>query len=65
MLQKLRRSSVGVTFVLTENKVQEEGYLASLEFVVAEPGPIRIQVGFLDVTSFPRNVHEDTLCLIL
>ena len=33
------------TYVLTASKVQEEGYLGVLEFIVLQPGPIRIQVG--------------------
>ena len=33
------------TYVLTASKFQEEGYLGVLEFIVLQPGPIRIQVG--------------------
>jgi len=35
------------TYVLTGYEVQEEGYLAVLEFIVTQPGPIRIQVGII------------------
>ena len=44
MLQKFQKNT-NVTYVLTRNTVQEEGYLVGIEFIVAEPGPIRIQVG--------------------
>ena len=33
------------TFVLTRHTIQEEGYLAGIELIVAKPGPIRILVG--------------------
>ena len=33
------------TFVLTRHTIQEEGYLAGIEVIVAKPGPIRILVG--------------------
>ena len=44
MLQKFKKNT-NVTYVLTEYTIQEEGYLTGIEFVVAQPGPIRIQVG--------------------
>lgn len=40
-----------LTYVLTRYKVQEEGYLAVLEFIVVQPGPIRIQVGTIMSTK--------------
>lgn len=46
MPEKLLGSSE-LTYVLTRYKVQEEGYLAVLEFIVVQPGPIRIQVGII------------------
>lgn len=44
MLETLLRKSER-TYVLTAKKFQEEGYLGVLEFIVLQPGPIRIQVG--------------------
>lgn len=46
MLQVLLGNAVR-TYLLTGYKVQEEGYLAVLEFIVTQPGPIRIQVGII------------------
>lgn len=43
-----------VTFVLTRHTIQEEGYLAGIEVIVAKPGPIRILVG--SQTFYVRNV---------
>ena len=44
MLNKLKTFK-DETFVLTRHTIQEEGYLAGIELIVAEPGPIRILVG--------------------
>ena len=54
MLGKLLGKSE-LTYVLSDSKFQEEGYLAVLEFIVAQPGPIRIQVGVILFVWFYEN----------
>lgn len=35
------------TYVLTGGKIEEEGYLVVLEFIVIQPGPIHVQVSII------------------
>ena len=36
-------------YILTKYRVQEEGYLAGLEFNVAQPGPIHVKVSTIKI----------------